>query len=220
MIFLEAQTFRPLRRLAPDTSVSRKIASFHSLKLARFHAKVRQGSEPRRLSRTQFQDTRKLKRKEEKQVQRRETFQNRYEFKGVILRKLKLSPEEKLKYDTEFRNNVTIIRTLFFDRSYFMKILGFQTNASDLISVHRNLPVTSDEDEVVSVLDFALDSRDLSVEDRFQFSIRKLEDLEELGSDVAMLASGAYGGALSDGKSLEHPSVTVFSGKRAPLNKE
>uniref|UniRef100_A0A915EP14 Uncharacterized protein n=1 Tax=Ditylenchus dipsaci TaxID=166011 RepID=A0A915EP14_9BILA len=43
------------------------------------------------------------------------------------------------------------------------------------------------DSEVVSVLDFALDSRDLSVEDRFQFSIRKLEDLEELGSDVAML---------------------------------
>uniref|UniRef100_A0A915DGB4 Uncharacterized protein n=1 Tax=Ditylenchus dipsaci TaxID=166011 RepID=A0A915DGB4_9BILA len=53
------------------------------------------------------------------------------------------------------------------------------------------------------------------MEDRFQFSIRKLEDLEEWGSDVAMLQQHMVE-HLAMRKSLEHPSVTVFNGKRAP----
>uniref|UniRef100_A0A915EFU1 Polypeptide N-acetylgalactosaminyltransferase n=1 Tax=Ditylenchus dipsaci TaxID=166011 RepID=A0A915EFU1_9BILA len=48
--------------------------------------------------------------------------------KAVHIEKDKLSPEEKLKYDTGFQNN------------------AFNQYASDLISVHRTLPVTADEE--------------------------------------------------------------------------
>uniref|UniRef100_A0A915DJI4 Pre-mRNA-processing factor 39 n=1 Tax=Ditylenchus dipsaci TaxID=166011 RepID=A0A915DJI4_9BILA len=141
-------------RLAQDTSVSRKIASFYSLKLARFHAKVRHD--------------RKLAKK-------------------II--------KDAISRD---KSNLQL----------YVQLVDLAYNATNLR-----------DSEVVSALDFALDSRDLSVEDRFQFSIRKLEYLEELGSDVAMLQQHMVE-HLAMEKSLEHPSVTVFSGKRAPLNKD
>lgn len=40
------------------------------------------------------------------------------------------------------------------------------------------------DSEVLAALDFAIESPDLSNEDRFQFSARKLEYLEEVGCDA------------------------------------
>jgi hypothetical protein len=45
------------------------------------------------------------------------------------------------------------------------------------------------DSEVISAFDTALDCRDLSSEDRYQFSMRKLEYLEELGSDPSKYPS-------------------------------
>ncbi|KAI1720983.1 NRDE-2, necessary for RNA interference domain-containing protein [Ditylenchus destructor] len=143
-------------RLIQDSSVSRKVASFYSLKLARFHAKIRHD--------------RKLAKK-------------------II--------KEAISRDKE-------------NLQLYLQLVDLAYNASTSESRDR---------EVISALDFALDSRDLSEEDRFQFSLRKLEYLEELCADVNLLQEHMVQ-HLALEKQMSTPNATIFSGKRAPLNRE
>ncbi|KAH7720376.1 pre-mRNA-processing factor 39 [Aphelenchoides avenae] len=76
------------------------------------------------------------------------------------------------------------------------------------------------ESEVVEALDAGIRSKDLAMEDRFMFSQRKLDFLEELGTDPGKLHDHiAYHLKLE--KRMEAPTPTLFNGKRlAPLKDE
>jgi hypothetical protein len=43
----------------------------------------------------------------------------------------------------------------------------------------------SRDSEITAAFDTAIDSRDLALEERYQFSLRKMEFLEEMSSDVS-----------------------------------
>uniref|UniRef100_A0A183CSQ3 Chorein_N domain-containing protein n=1 Tax=Globodera pallida TaxID=36090 RepID=A0A183CSQ3_GLOPA len=76
------------------------------------------------------------------------------------------------------------------------------------------------DSEIVAAFDAAIDSKDLSAEERFQFSMRKLEFLEELGNDVGRVTLHIEK-HLAFEKSFEiAPSMTIFHGKKMPLHKE
>uniref|UniRef100_A0A914H9B9 C2H2-type domain-containing protein n=1 Tax=Globodera rostochiensis TaxID=31243 RepID=A0A914H9B9_GLORO len=78
----------------------------------------------------------------------------------------------------------------------------------------------SRDSEIVAAFDAAIDSKDLSAEERFQFSMRKLEFLEELGNDVGRVTLHIEK-HLAFEKSFEiAPSMTIFHGKKMPLHKE
>lgn len=68
----------------------------------------------------------------------------------------------------------------------FIKIILLKDNLQlyvQLIDLAFNATHIRDN-EVLAALDFAIESPDLTNEDRFQFSARKLEYLEEVGSDA------------------------------------
>jgi len=76
------------------------------------------------------------------------------------------------------------------------------------------------DSDVIGALDFAIDSPDLSLEERYQFSVRKMEYLEELGNDAALINQHLVK-HLAMEKALDTPALTIFHGRRgAPLNKE
>lgn len=83
-----------------------------------------------------------------------------------------------------FNNQITsLIQNISIENTHFL----FKQDNVQLYLALVDLAYSSShsrDSEIVAAFDTAIDSKDLGPEERFQFSMRKMEFLEELGNDV------------------------------------
>lgn len=87
-----------------------------------------------------------------------------------------------------------------------------------LIDVH-NSSSHFKESDIIEAFDFAIKAKDLTLEDRYNFSLKKMDFLEELGCDPAKL-NEAFSVHLALECQLPIPPSSIHQGKRLYSGKE
>lgn len=78
----------------------------------------------------------------------------------------------------------------------------------------------SRDSEIIAAFDTAVDCKDLGLEERYQFSLRKMEFLEEMSGDISRLHQHTEKHLALEKTFDTPPQMTIFHGKRVPLFKE